>query len=358
MSTPSMVLFGAGVAASLTGVWTLAGLSERSNMRPNARVVVATTIGMVGLLALYQRAPAELRAQLLLPALFGAVSVLALAAGAAKQEAALADRDGPRAVRRAAGLIAGTFLGMASVAAVSLELLPHSLAHARFGWSCMLPGVVAALIVFAQRGRLAGAGALALGRRGLILGILGLGLLIVARTLVTANAAAAPRQPAPSHAEAPPAAAVVPSPAPASAPLASAAAQAALASAAAPSGAEPSQRAPGAEPAAQPGAARELLIENVLARGMLEADARGGVARRMSKLQACLQDPNNQQSGALSLKIGIDAAGSVTYSKATGGDLVGTPLGACLLPVFYKMGFAAPASSTSTFEITLRAPAR
>jgi hypothetical protein len=101
-----------------------------------------------------------------------------------------------------------------------------------------------------------------------------------------------------------------------------------------------------------------LLIENVVARGMLEADARGGVARRMSKLQTCLQDPNNRQSGTLSLKIGIDAAGSVSHSKATGGDLVGTPLAACLLPVFYKMGFAAPAASTSSFEITLRVPAR
>lgn len=348
-----MVLFGAGVAASLTGVWTLAGLSERSHMRPNARVVVATTIGVVGLVALYQRAPAELRAQLLLPALFGAVSVLALGAGAAKQEAALAERDGPRAVRRAAGLIAGTFLGMASVAAVSLELLPHSLAHARFGWACMLPGVVAALVVFAQRGRLAGAGALALGRRGLILGLLGLGLLVLARTLVTANAAAAPRPPVPSQVEAP-----LPGPAPAPAPLATAAAEAALASAAVPSGA-PRPPASSGEPApTAPGAAGELLIENVVARGMLEADARGGVARRMSKLQACLQDPNNQQSGTLSLKIRIDAAGSVSYSKATGGDLVGTPLAACLLPVFYKMGFAAPASSTSSFEITLRVPAR
>jgi hypothetical protein len=89
---------------------------------------------------------------------------------------------------------------------------------------------------------------------------------------------------------------------------------------------------------------------------MVEADARGGVERRMTKLQACLADPNNRQSGALSLKIGIDAAGSVSYSKATGGDLVGTPLAACLLPVFYKMGFAAPASNSAYFEITLRAP--
>jgi hypothetical protein len=101
-----------------------------------------------------------------------------------------------------------------------------------------------------------------------------------------------------------------------------------------------------------------LQIETVASRGMLEADARGGVQRRFEKLQACLADTKNAQSGALSLKIGIDPAGSVSYSKATGGDLLGTPLAACLLPVFYKMGFATPASTGATIEITLRAPPR
>jgi len=94
----------------------------------------------------------------------------------------------------------------------------------------------------------------------------------------------------------------------------------------------------------------------VASRGMLEADARGGVQRRIDRLQACLADPKNQQSGTLSVKFGIDPSGSVTYSRATGGDLLGTPLGACLVPVFYKMGFAAPASTGATIEITLRAP--
>lgn len=89
---------------------------------------------------------------------------------------------------------------------------------------------------------------------------------------------------------------------------------------------------------------------------MLEADARGGVMRRFDKLQACLTLPKNEQRGSLSLKLGIDANGSVTYSRATGGDLLGSPLATCLLPVFYKMGFAAPASTNAYFEITLRAP--
>jgi len=83
---------------------------------------------------------------------------------------------------------------------------------------------------------------------------------------------------------------------------------------------------------------------------------RGGVTRRMDKLQACLVDPKNQAKGALSLKIGVDPSGSVTYSKALGGDLSGTPLGTCLLAVFYKMGFAAKGVTGATFEISLRVP--
>jgi hypothetical protein len=321
--------------------------------------MAAAAVGLLGLAVVYQRAPGELRGQLSLPALFGAVAVLALAAGAAKQEAALADRDGARAVRRAAGLIAGTFLGMASVAAVSFELLPSSLSHARFGWACMLPAVAAALIVFAQRGRLAGAGALALGRRGLVLGVLGLALLVGARLLVTTRAAARPLTPVATEAER---AAPIPPLAQPALPLPTASSPAAPAAAVSVPGAVSAVAAVG-DPAASASAAAaptpgELQIESVTARGMLEADARGGVARRMPKLQACLADPENQQSGSLSLKIGIDAAGSVTYSKATGGDLVDTPLGACLLAVFYKMGFAAPASNSSYFEITLRTPAR
>jgi hypothetical protein len=359
MSTPSMVLLGAGMAASLAGVWALAGLSERSGMRSTPRVVAATAIGVLGLAALYGRAPAALRASLSLPALFGAVAVLALGAGAAKLDAALGARDGARAVRRAAGLLGGTFLGMASVAAVSFELLLSSLAQARFAWACMLPAVASALIVFAQRGRLAGAGAIFLGKRGLLLGLLGLVLVVGLRLLVTPASAAT--RPASARAELPASPATE-----AAAPEAAVpAAPPAVAIGAEASGGVGAIAPAGADAAAIPasgggpgGAAGELQIEAVTARGMLEADAHGGVQRRIGKLQACLAEPSNQQSGTLSLKIGIDAAGSVSHSKAIGGDLVGTPLAACLLAVFYKMGFASPASSSASFEITLRVARR
>jgi hypothetical protein len=318
-------------------------------MSGTPRVLAAGGIGLLGVVAIHERAPADLRGELLLPALFGAASVLALAAGAAKLDAALADKDGSRAVRRAAGLIAGSFLGMAAVAAASLELLYSSLSHARLGWAYMLPTVAAALVVFVQRGQLASAGALALGRRGLVFGLAGLLLLALARASVSPKPApVAPVKPrevlAPSSSET----------APTEAPEMQVPAPSAAASASGIASAGPAPSTP-ALPSAV-GAPGELQIENVTSRGLLEADARGGIERRKERLQACLVDPKQQQGGALTLKIGIDASGSVGYVKPIGGDLVGTPLAACLLPAFYKMGFAAPASDNAYFEITLRSP--
>jgi hypothetical protein len=321
-------------------------------------VLGAVGVGLVGALVVYQRAPQALRAELLLPGLFAVASVLALAAGAAKLEAALAERDGLRAVRRASGLVIGTYWGMVAVGTASLELVLSSLSHARLGWSYMLPLVAAALVVFANRVRLAGAGAILLGRRGLTLVAVGIALLCSARAVVHPTAAsAAPEPPPPSSAAtAEPVLAAAPSesvaapssaqpdsavvPAPSVAPADSAAAPAPSVTAAAPA----------------PGTPGELVVEKLEAHGILEADARGGVQRRFEKLQACLAQPSNQQRGALSLKIGIDGNGSVTYSRALTGELLGTPLAGCLLPVFYKMGFAAPSADNAYFEITLRTP--
>ena len=354
-----MVLLCAGAACSLAGVWALAGLSERSSLRANARVLLVAGIGLLGLSRVYFKAPGSWRGELLLPMLFSAVGVLALAAGAGKLDAALADKDGPRAVRRAAGLIAGTFLSMAAVAAVSLELFASSVVVARFAWACTIPLVGAAVLVFVGRTRLAGAGALALGRRGLVLGAVGLALLGVARLGVSPlRATPEPAKPHVEAAAAPPSAPPITAPEPtASAEPAPSAAPAASTPPAA--SAEPAaSAAPSASAAAAPGAPGELQVEGVVTKGMLEADVRGGVARRIDRLQACMTDPKNQQSGALTLRIGVDASGSVGYARPTGGELVGTPLATCLLPAFYKMGFAAPPSNGAYFEITLRAPPR
>jgi hypothetical protein len=296
--------------------------------------------------------------------LFTLASVAALVVGAAKLEGALAEKDGPRVVRRAAGLVAGTFFGMAAIGAAALDL-SQSAPVARATWSLMFGLVLSTLIVFVQRARYAGGGLKALGGRAAVLG------LIVAALFagVSVRIAAAAREAGAPAASATAVAVVAPSrdAEPASAPSAPEAAVAASASAPevvasvpAPASAAPSPSAapvastvPAPAVAGKPG---ELQIETITTRGLLEADVRGGVSRRMDRLQACLADPKNQQSGVLTLKVGIDPSGSVTYTRPTGGDLSGTPLAACLLLVFYKMGFAAPASNSANFEITLRAP--
>lgn len=331
-------------------------------MKSTPRVVAATSLGLLGAAIVYGRSPAELRGELSLPLLFGCTSVFALAVGAAKIEAALSEKDGPRVVRRAAGIVAGTFFGMAAIGAASFDLSSGSLAQARLGWALMFALVAATVIVFADRARYAGVGLLALGKRGLVLAFVAVALLAGAR--LTAAAAPAPQLPvAPAvpasaasvEAPAPTASAVPAEAAPAPAP--SAAVVDSAAAAASPSAAPSAASAPSAAaPAPTGGEPGSIQIDALTARGMLEADARGGVARRMDRLQACLADPKNAQKGTLSLRIGVDPSGSVGYSRGTGGDLNGTPLGTCLLAVFYKMGFAATAANGGNFDITLRVP--
>jgi len=358
MSTPSTLLLCAGAAASLAGVWTLAGLSESSPMKSTPRVVAATSLGLLGAAIVYGRSPAELRGELSLPLLFGCTSVFALAVGAAKIEAALVEKDGPRVVRRAAGIVAGTFFGMAAIGAASFDLSSGSLAQARLGWALMFALVAATVVVFADRARYAGVGLLALGKRASVLLLVGGALLVGARLTAAATPAPAPRLAVASAIPALVASEAAPPEAAPSAPAAVEAAPSAAASAAPLDSAAPVASAAPSAAAVAPtgGEAGSVQVDALTARGMLEADARGGVARRTDRLQACVADPKNAQKGTLSLRIGVDPSGSVGYSRATGGDLKGTPLGTCLLAVFYKMGFAATAASSANFDITLRVP--
>jgi len=356
MSAPSLLLLCAGAVASLAGVWALAGLSESSPLRVTPRVSLSALVGLGVAALLYLRAPRELRSDLALPLLFGAASLIALAVGAAKLEAAIADKLGDRAVRRASGIVAGAVLGMAAVGAVSLDLKASSLLHARFAWAFMFALIAGALIVFAGRVRYAGAGLVALGQRALMLAFVAVALLAGARLTVAAPApAAAPEapSPAPALAESAPAPAAI-------APLPASEGSAMAPSVAAPvtdsSGAAPVAPPSSAEAAAPSSAPGEIEIGEITTRGMLEADARGGVEHRKDRLQACLADPKNGQHGSLKFKVGVDASGSVAFIKATDGDLKGSPLADCLLRVFYKMGFAAPAHESANFHVTLRVP--
>lgn len=364
MSTPSTLLLCAGAASSLAAVWTLAGFSESSAPRFTPRVLGAAAVGLLAELSVYGRASGDVRRELSLGILFGLASVAALVVGAAKIEGALAEKDGPRVVRRSGGIVVGTFFGMASIGAAALDSSQSSLV-ARATWSLMFGLVLGTLIVFAQRARYAGAGLKALGQRAAVLGLIVCALFIGVsiRMAASARGAHATAASATAIAAVPPSSNVEPASAP-SAPEATVAPSASVpslgASAAASASAAPvASTAPSAGSAPSPVAAGkpgELQIETIVTRGLLEADVRGGVSRRMDRLQACLADPKNQQSGVITLKVGIDPSGSVTYTRPTGGDLGGTPLASCLLLVFYKMGFAAPASNTANFEITLRAP--
>jgi len=356
MSTPSTLLLCAGAAASLAGVWSLAGLSESSPLRSTPRVVAATSLGLLAAAIVYGRSPEELRGELSLPLLFSGASVLALSVGAAKIEAALLEKDGPRVVRRASGIVAGTFFGMAAVGAASLDLSSGSLVQARLGWVLMFALVVATLITFAGRARYAGVGLLALGKRSLALLFVALALLVGAR-LTAAATPAPPPAPTPEVQAVPAPPASVEAAAPEAAPSAALSAEAAVAP---PASADPvdavGSAAPAATPAEDAAESGPVRIEALSVRGLQEADARGGVTRRMDRLEACLAEPKNAQKGTLSLRIVIDTSGSVAVSRATGGDLDGTPLGACLLAVFYKMGFAVKGTASASFEITLRVP--
>ncbi len=335
----------------------MAGMSESSGLRGTPRVLGVAVLALAGLAGAHFAAPSWLRAELLLPGLFGLVSVLSLVAGAAKLEDAVESKEGPRALRRAAGLLVGSLLGIAALGAASLELLVSSPSHARWGWAHALPLVAGVLLVFAQRTRLIGSAALALGRPALVLSSLGLLGLVGARVLVVPQGRAPVAEA--SLAPAAPVLAAKPELEPV---LAPAVEVKPAVSAGEPVSALPSASAAPLLPAppsslGSPGSA-DLQIEALVTKGMLEADVRGGVMRRFALLEACVGAEASRPAGSLTLKVGIDEAGSVAYSRVVeaegAGELAGSSLAKCLLPVFYRMGFAAPRVGAASFSITLR----
>jgi hypothetical protein len=339
MSTPSLLLSCAGAAASLAGVWSLAGLSERSALRPSPRALVATGVGAAAEAAAYFSAPRALRVELALPLLFATAGVLAFGVGAAKIDAALELKDGAQVVRRASGVVAGSFFSMAAVGAASLDLGQGSLLHARLGWALMFSLVASALVVFLQRTRYAGAGLLKLGHRAWLLGFIVVALLVGAG--LTRSTTVRGEAPAPSASPVAPARPAIAEP-----PVAEP---------------EPSVVAPAVSPsvalAPAPSGPSQVAIDSVTARGMLEADVLGGVTRRIDRLSACLADGHDAPSGTLVVKVGIDTAGSVSDTRRIGGELASSPAAECLVTAFYKMGFAAPSSGSAGFDITLRVSA-
>lgn len=359
-----MLLLGASAAAGLASVWMLAGLSEKSALKPTPRALSALALGWAVDAVFYFRIPESVRGDLALPLLFAFVSVLSLAVGAGKLDAALAERNGPRVVRRAAGIVAGALFGIVAVGAASLDLGRTALALSRVGWTLMFGLVLATLLVFVARARYAGAGLLSLGSRALVPCLSVLALLYAARHAAASPSALSLRQqtvtatqPARAteslgEAQTTPAASVALASTPA-APAASSIAETPPAPSAA---APPVASGESASPHAAVAAPGPISIDALTAHGMFEADARGGVERRKDRLEACVAAAQDPHAGTLALKVGVDVSGSVTYSRVTGGELAGTPLATCLLSVFYKMGFAATSSSGGHFQITLRVP--
>ncbi|MEO6600272.1 MAG: hypothetical protein ABIQ16_10395 [Polyangiaceae bacterium] len=356
MSLSSFVLFSTGALAGVLSLRSLAGWSEPSSLRSGARVIGSAVLGGAALVAVQLGAGAPLRLRLLPLALFSLLAVLSVAFGAARMDAAVAERQSARAVRRASGILSGAFLGMLAIGALTLALASTEANLGRPAWSHVLPLLASVLVAFAARTRLAGAGALALGQRGLWRGVLGLAALVVGRyALVPRPLAPAPREAA---------ARVAPSEVALGAPaLPSSVADAAPSADSAPPSVVPAPEtspptAPSAAPATAEGPGEIVQIEALELHGMPGLDARGGVMRRIKKLEACVNSDSTKASGSITFKVGIDDQGGVTYLKNIGGDLEHTPVASCLSLAFYKMGFAPPLSGSATIKITLRVAPR
>jgi hypothetical protein len=120
------------------------------------------------------------------------------------------------------------------------------------------------------------------------------------------------------------------------------------------SGVAPAQVSPAPSSAARAG---ELRLEFADTRNIFEADARGGMERRIAKLEACAAERSNLH-GALTLRVGIDDTGSVKYAAPIGGNLAATPLADCLLGHVYRMGFASPRTPSASFTVTIHVASR
>jgi len=337
-------------------VWLLGpgGLQAR---RFSSRVGLALFVGLLGL------APtlAFRQASAIGPALLAVSSLGALALGASQLEAAVALRDNLRAARIASNLLTGVWLGLCAIAAASLALSASTLAlavqgkapageawvaamsAARLSWLHTFPLVGAALVVFAGRLQLAGLGAAtSLGSALPVALIAAVGIVGGRHGLrndaqIMAEAAAVPLPSRMARPQLAPAPSVVssaerPEPVP-----------------------PPASAAPAPSAAVPPAATgRPIAIEALTATGILEADARTGIERRMKLLDECAAKTPLTQPGTLRSRVFIDPNGSVLAVKPLGGEHADTPFAQCAMLSYYRMGFASKGTSAS-FEVTLRA---
>jgi hypothetical protein len=362
---------GVGCALNAVGVTVMLRSVESTWERISARVALACAVGGLGLVAVL---PGALRGPrgASFPTILALSSTIAVALSALALEPLV--RHGPRdrataTVRR---LLGGAWLGVAAIAAASLAgaaagLLAWSPAgHVRhgataaaeqagwLGWLHALPLVGMVLVIFVRRTELVGVATVTAGGRwvGLTLAAglsLGAGRYVLSqeRSRVAAEADArcasaplAPPPPASVAAGLPGIAAELPS--------VGIAVSAPIGSASAPAPAE-----------TDPPRGTLVSVESLAASGVLEAGVSTTIERRRHLLERCAEQDGLQEAATLSVRIVVASEGGAASVTPTGGDLVGTPVGDCLLRAFYHMGFPPPLSKPATVGLTLRvAPAR
>jgi hypothetical protein len=97
-------------------------------------------------------------------------------------------------------------------------------------------------------------------------------------------------------------------------------------------------------------------VEVSAAEGVYEEDARRSILRRIERGRECIRrDPTAR--GVLSLRVVVDANGSVTTVVPLSGDLLGSDFAKCAMLWMYRVGFASPhARDSAKFEVTLHFP--
>jgi hypothetical protein len=100
----------------------------------------------------------------------------------------------------------------------------------------------------------------------------------------------------------------------------------------------------------------DVGVEVSGAEGVYEEDARRSILRRIERAHECTRK-NPSAHGILSVRVVVDADGSVTNVVPLSGDLLGSSFAKCAMLWLYRVGFATPRSHEGAkFEVTLHFP--
>jgi hypothetical protein len=354
------------VSAVLAALGSLQQLGPAAPFRFTGRVVAVTALGALGIVLLLPlglgRDPGTKFAGAI-----GVGCIGSLILAAARFEATFATRRFPEVRLRTSGLLLGTWLGLAALAAASLgaallslraggsdaaQALPWLDARqsAHVSWATALPITAALCAVFVGRSALTGLNAQRARELGWVVVALALPSLLafgsLRRVRELAPVAAAPLPVALARATHGSASEPrLPEPSPAAVPEL-------------PKSPEPPASA--AEPSVpnspEPEANGEVGVEVSGAEGVYDEDARRSILRRIDRARDCIRR-NPSAHGILSARVVVDGDGSVTNVVPLSGDLLGSDFSKCAMLWLYRVGFAPPrARETAKFEVTLHFP--